>query len=623
MFHQWRARLGQRPSGTSRTNGDILKDIKYNRGLLTHDVILKPSLKLPVSPLHMAFNRWRVATRAKKHIGGNAVDLAFRTIRRWRKLTHLKQMFENYTRQPFFTPIESSAMKALREGASVLAKFILREWRGVAKLQRRRVDDFIHNRRFLIETWRRKTEKRRNHLIIASMYDNNRVIRPIFMTWLNLERTVRRDRDKINRFCRYRLLSKHWDIWEGKRRKAILLNKFIGKWRGNLEFQHRRLITSVNFHNQKCIVKRLNTMRTQVALMRSLNVRCSQVIKKKNREQIEFYLNVWRKMRTWIERNSEKMRTIRAARLAKNALYHWKRMVRVSSKAEVINKRNTLSLGLLTWRRRLEEKRVNDRSKRGCFSAWRHLAQTRRLLRDLQGQKCFTPQFNLPDLINRLKMQKIFKEWKRRALLAKKADVYQNQKTLALKRNSLKSWRLDVNVTCLIKTKPWRLKRRMFYKILGSFRSIVSTRQIQYAKVEDYVAGRNYICFYRAFERWQQAFQARKMEEHLCGQNLVYYQNQQRRYILRVWQLLAAERILEGCKSHARKKQLFSRWRNFARSAVDGCRNRLLSRTLTKWRHSYRDSVAKSLISQTNRRILRISFVSWRTKVQRIHHLQV
>jgi hypothetical protein len=136
-------------------------------------------------------------------------------------------------------------------------------------------------------------------------------------------------------------------------------------------------------------------------------------------------------------------------------------------------------------------------------------------------------------------------------------------------------------------------------------------------KLQENLKGREYVAFYRGFERWQQAFQSRKMEEHLCAQNLQYYQHRQRLVILYQWKQNAALKILSRYQSLKLKQRLISAWRASTSVVSSSRTKRLLSRTITRWRHAYRQSVAKQLVDGTNRKIIRLILVSWRVRCQK------
>lgn len=136
-------------------------------------------------------------------------------------------------------------------------------------------------------------------------------------------------------------------------------------------------------------------------------------------------------------------------------------------------------------------------------------------------------------------------------------------------------------------------------------------------KLEDHLKGRSFIIYYRGFERWQQAFQSRKMEEHLCGQNLTYYQHLQRVKIVRGWQLLTALKILLRVTALKQRKETFKGWHQGTQMVVNSRKKRLIARQLTRWRHAYRTSVAQHHINGTNRRKIRLLFVAWRMRCKR------
>lgn len=145
-------------------------------------------------------------------------------------------------------------------------------------------------------------------------------------------------------------------------------------------------------------------------------------------------------------------------------------------------------------------------------------------------------------------------------------------------------------------------------------------------RLSDYSQNREYIVNYRAFEKWQQAFQARKMEEHLCLQNLAYYEHQKRQEIMRLWQLTTACKILSRCKAFNTRKKTFTEWHRESNMIVSSRKERLLTRFLACWRRVHRTSVSNEMIWSSNRKTLRLTFSTWRGRAKsqiESHHQSV
>ena len=196
-------------------------------------------------------------------------------------------------------------------------------------------------------------------------------------------------------------------------------------------------------------------------------------------------------------------------------------------------------------------------------------------------------------------------------------DWFQAQQSRSLKHDIIKSWRMHTNVVYYLRQKPWRTKRRILRRLRTHQQRAASQGQLLEALLGDHLQSRRYCALYRGFERWQQIFQARKMEEHLCAQNLACYHHQQKTAVLRSWKLLTAERMFVRYRGLQRRNQLFQGWHQNARLMVSSRRTRTLSRFLTRWRHSYRDAVADDLRRSSRRKTLRLSFAAWRTKCQK------
>lgn len=183
---------------------------------------------------------------------------------------------------------------------------------------------------------------------------------------------------------------------------------------------------------------------------------------------------------------------------------------------------------------------------------------------------------------------------------------------------------MDTNVACYLRQRPWRIKKRTLRKLRQQ--ATHSRRDQLEGRLGEHLAGRRFISYYKTFEHWQQLFQARKMEEHLCGQNLIYYQHRQKQVILRCWQLGGARRILQRLKGLRARKQIFASWRRDCSASAQARDQRLAGRLLDRWRRAYREAIVRELRSQSDRKITRLALLHWRQQTgaqQRSHRKSV
>lgn len=175
----------------------------------------------------------------------------------------------------------------------------------------------------------------------------------------------------------------------------------------------------------------------------------------------------------------------------------------------------------------------------------------------------------------------------------------------------------DAFIIVIICRKPWRSKRRMLRRMRMMTQSKVNNRIELNQKLNEYLKGRDYIYYYRGFDRWQQAFQAHKMEEHLCAQNLAYYYYQRRSKILHGWSLLTIMKIYNRIKDIKSKKEMLQVWHRSGVVSKEGRKTRVLTRALDRWRGAYKVSVAIHYINDTNKKTRRLIFVSWQMSTRR------
>lgn len=614
---QWRLMARSSASAKRILRGDV------GRERLLPKAILRPVAALEEGPsLKLFFRKWGLAYRLKRVTACNSVDLAVRVMPKWRKCTLLKQVYEHYMGHGTFTSVTEIAVQPSASfGPRVLAAYAFKSWRGLSKLQRRRIDDFIHDKRSAFDGWRRRTEKRGNHYTIASLYDCTRNLRPALSIWHGLCQKTRQGRDAAIKFNLARLLGKSMEIWREKRTKLTRLNRFLGRWRGALEFKGRCQATAHEYLQRKLIVNKLLQWRQRTVIVTTLQASADKLIKKKFKDQAEIYFNVWHKMKTWINRSSEKMRTIRAARLAKNALNHWRMQLQTKQAAESLYRVGLVKKCWAVWTLKLWEAQEAKSTKSGVLENWRRIVAIRNAVKVyFKHQGVNNPCIEAhpwPDACVRLQAQSIFNVLRRRALLRRQLDFYTHKKNVGLQADIFKGWRLDANVVFYLKQKPWRSKRRILRKLRVLFGHKHEEHSKLHVALDEHLRGKQYVAFYRGFERWQQAFQSRKMEEHLCDQNVQYYYRRKRLLVLHNWQLLTALRILQRVKALNGKKQLFQAWKGSASFITGSRKKRLASRFMTRWRQNYREAVANQLVRETSRKLTRLTFISWRIHSKR------
>ena len=419
QFVRWRVINSQRQRRHLAPELDILDDLsKQLRFKRTINRELKSAMReVTKTPLQDAFSKWRLTCRSKRVIGCAIVETAQNTLQRWRKWSMLRRIYDNYVGVGYVVQGgEHSLGEALSLGIVAMAKFVFSEWRGAAKLQRRRVSDFIHDKRGTWDAWRNARLKREDFLRLAVLYDGARCGRPSLCKWIAAHTKSSFAREQAYCHDRDRLLSSCFEVWRGRRMESMTLNRFIGRWRSAIEYRRRGLLAADNFHQRKLVVYGFQRWRTRAVVTTALKASATKIISLRTHRGVRLFLNVWREMNRWVHRNSEKVRTLRAARTARQNLEIWRGCLNMKHAADDFVRARILRVALGLWKEKLEDIRGAHVFRGDTFANWRRLVQTRQVIRQKFGLvtkgTCLT-------LIPLVAKAKIFRDWRRRAALVR------------------------------------------------------------------------------------------------------------------------------------------------------------------------------------------------------------
>lgn len=423
------------------------------------DVILKPVLRhnhqRPMNGKDIAFNQWQLAFRAKRVLACKVVEIVQRALRVWRQWTKLKRTFENYCG---YIPIgndENLIGQATAAGPIALARFVFKEWRGGAKLQRRRVRDGISEKRGRFENWKEFTLKKLNIIKLATLYDQTRNARPAFCAWLTVCTRTSFATEQARIYDRRRVLEKSINHWYMKKKILFRANTALGKWRSVRDFHQRQMETSRRFYMSKLIANALQRWRTNVVIAKTMKKSAEVMIGRRMRRTATLCLNVWRGVHRWVERNSEKMRTVRANRDARSLFNRWRVWKETKQTSDTLYRSNLVRAVLLAWKRRCELKRANELLREEYLESWRRVLRTKQSVRRFNLQRTNSSINLLKKIPRNLSWEvhltlgdklEIVNNWKKHAVLTKQGEMYELRKNQMIKSDVLKGWRMDANV---------------------------------------------------------------------------------------------------------------------------------------------------------------------------------
>lgn len=359
----------------------------------SREVLLKPTETISGTgsnhPMRTVFSRWRntLSTRQAEHlrrpsaVAYDATRVAW-LFAVWRKWVSLKRRLDNY--QAYAVPSDEESMAAslmTLRSPQARALYLLREWRGATKLQRRRVNEIIDLKRSTWGAWYSLRQRHQTRQSLAIMYDGARHLRPTFCSWAAaLTRHTyfwERARDHYDRLVKIRTL----EHWQGRRREMTRMRQTLSKWRGITDFHRRNRTIARLFHHRKVIVTLLAHWRGRTNGLGIVQQTAERLRASRVRAHAHLFLTVWRKSLAWITRNGEKMRLMRAARTVRTCLQHWRQWRGTRSIADLVHKGTLLRRIMARWQDRLEELQRTQWMRSDAWQAWRRLLLTRRTIR--------------------------------------------------------------------------------------------------------------------------------------------------------------------------------------------------------------------------------------------------
>jgi len=281
----------------------------------------------------------------------------------------------------------------------------------------------------------------------------------------------------------------------------------------------------------------------------------------------------------------------------------WKNRAIIEHNCKTFYLRGVFRLNLSAWRARLTERKEERNLLSRVFGSWRRHAKEMRVVKYFAGSQLgrymSQPTKLVPsNILVRIKcietvgqaaqlglMARFFSQWHASvssvSALEKRLQVFtgqQKRKTLHLMRLVLRTHEQAEKQPRLDLERAWRRLKA------GSKRS-VAKRSLLAARLDEHVGSQAFLGHFRHFKVWERAFQVRKMEEHLCEQNLLSYQHRQKLAMLKSWKLLTAQHMFQQYSSLLNtRKAVLARWRKTARG-IGMCRSkRVALRAFSTWR---------------------------------------
>jgi hypothetical protein len=132
-------------------------------------------------------------------------------------------------------------------------------------------------------------------------------------------------------------------------------------------------------------------------------------------------------------------------------------------------------------------------------------------------------------------------------------------------------------------------------------------------RLDEHFGSQEFMLHFRYFKIWERAFQVRKMEEHLCEQNLMVHEHQQKRGVIKMWKLVTGQHMFQQYSNLVnRRKGVLEQWRNATQNTIAERNRRIVRRALGVWRDSLTTCRVGPLTKQLELRKKARAFDRWK-----------
>jgi hypothetical protein len=311
----------------------------------------------------------------------------------------------------------------------------------------------------------------------------------------------------------------------------------------------------------------------------------------------------------------------------------WNHRAIDSYNSKTILRKLLLRNAMAAWKLAFAERQENARLVAVTFEIWRRRAKEHEALRNFSGSRMLTLHSN-PDLINPsdilAKMHSIkglkdcretvlkrnfLSNWHSRG--SKQSSLMKRLKEVEAKQKGsfLKKWKLLYRSHEFTEKSPTTRLAIAWNNFRRSVHLIRQRKLLLEVKLHETLGAQDFLSYFRSFKTWEKAFQIRKMEEHLCGQNLMSYEQQVRAKALRRWKLLTAQHVfMQYHDKIAIRSAALKNWRRSTKQVSVDRNKRLAKRVIEVWRYSLLVSHSNTLKRLFEKRKRKKCLDAWRSR---------
>lgn len=497
----------------------------------------------------------------------------------------------------------------------------LQQWRLITRCRRLAGAREHETKSLTLKNWSQAKDRADWALQAAEFHDKVRRLTPILSVMLQ---KARRFNDALEFLAGHARMKRCYEIvgaWRVALKKRQLKRRYFDTYTRKAGF-----LFSAQEH-----AKRLAESTTRLRCLQIWRSRFNQRASKQglleikavgfDRRRVRSVFFYWCAHGQRLQAHSKMVEAWRAQAEKRDMFTAWKTRAIVQYNCKAFYLRGQLRTGLTQWAKALSQRREARHLLSRTFSSWRRqakaMASAKFFAASQLGRYALEPARNVPSnllaVASRLKTVGHVAEIgiKARAFTSWNASV-SGVRALELRYRSLVASKQSVilrQMRLLVRSHDYSeaLPRAELARAWSRFQHVANKGRNRNAILEqrlsDHFGSQTFLGHFRHFKIWERAFQVRKMEEHLCEQNLAAYQHRQRSLILAEWKRLAAQRIFSQLSALVTSRRAaLSQWRRATCAAIVNRSKRILRRSLTLWRDALLGHKTRLLRAEMERR---------------------
>jgi hypothetical protein len=425
-----------------------------------------------------------------------------------------------------------------------------------------------------------------------------------------------------------------FDKWRSKSKSKFLLNKFLNKWRQKLIESKTGLGISTELLKTRLKEACLQLWQRKLHLVRS------------SEEKLAIYKRI----------NADHCKAKAMFKIIKLLKHQSQRDVRILEWRKNIKRRNILNLmryrtrqlaagakhyasglkygALLAWRNSLRKLEYSKENKSKLFATWKKCAIAKRGLKNylktnlLNRIVSYHPSNAIWEQMNTIELEsfgemnglgnvtRCFLHWKHRSRKQRKLRTLQKEFIDSRNLKLFQRWQSEALLKSAHRREPCILKTFFLQKWKASLNRLNEEEEARRIRLADYQVGREYISLYMAFKRWEQVFEVKKIEEHLCDQNLIVWDMREKEIYFKKLRFETLIRIFKKFGNQITRKEYFEKWQDYTKQEEEERVLLVSGRFFEQWRRQLEISRANKVARTFAKRKLERCFIKFKRVIK-------